>query len=143
MLFRAIALTLALLVGIGTIVPLGTDYAEAGPKTSKKYKKHKKYKKYSKRWWRQYRARMKRKRALQARRRAMRLHQLRLAKKRGTGNRTAKTAVATKPKAAAVADTPVSMLPSGQAGPLNDSRHPVRFGRGVGVSFRRRDRRYR
>ena len=122
MLFRAIALTLALLVGIGTIVPLGTDYAEAGPKTSKKYKKHKKYKKYSKRWWRQYRARMKRKRALQARRRAMRLHQLRLAKKRGTGNRTAKTAVATKPKAAAVADTPVSMLPSGQAAPAGWKR---------------------
>jgi aminoglycoside N3'-acetyltransferase len=77
MLFRAIALTLALLIGIGTIIPFGTDFAEASSRTSKKYKKHKKYKKYSKRWWRQYRARMKRKRALQARRRAMRLRQLR------------------------------------------------------------------
>ena len=67
MVFRAIALTLALLIGIGTIIPLGTDYAEAGPRKSKTYKKNKKYKKYSKRWWRQYRARMKRKRALQAR----------------------------------------------------------------------------
>ena len=96
MLFRAIALTLALLIGIGTIIPLGTDYAEAGPRTSKKYKKHKKYKKYSKRWWRQYRARMKRKRALQARRRAMRLRQLRLARRRGDGRRSSKPVVVAK-----------------------------------------------
>ena len=116
MLFRAIALTLALLIGLGTIIPLGTDYAEAGPRTSKKYKKHKKYKKYSKRWWRQYRARMKRKRALQARRRAMRLRQLRLARKRGHGRRTTKPVVATKPKAATT-DNAVSMLPSGHAAP--------------------------
>ena len=117
MLFRAIALTLALLIGIGTIIPLGTDYAEAGPRKSKKYKKQKKYKKYSKRWWRQYRARMKRKRALQARRRAMRLRQLRLARKRGTGNRNVKKAVATKPVRPVTADTSAAMLPSGHAAP--------------------------
>ncbi|MEO8574097.1 MAG: hypothetical protein ABI481_09005 [Pyrinomonadaceae bacterium] len=123
MLFRAIALTLALLVGIGTIVPLGTDYAQAGSRTTKKYKKHKKYKKYSKRWWRQYHARMKRKRALQARRRAMRLHQLRLARKRGTGNRTVKPVVAAKPKTAAAApENAGSMLPSGQSAPAGWKR---------------------
>ncbi len=121
MLFRAIALTLALLIGIGTIIPLGTDYAEAGPRTAKKYKKHKKYKKYSKRWWRQYHARMKRKRALQARRRAMRLRQLRLARKRGTVKRAAKPVVAAKPKAAAVENS-VSMLPSGHAAPAGWKR---------------------
>src|SRR5687767_2288142 len=115
MLFRAIALTLALLIGIGTIIPLGTDSAEAGPRHSKKYKKQKRYKKYSKRWWRQYRARMKRKRALQARRRALRLRQLRLARKRANGNRPVKQAVATKPKA--TADTSVALLPSGKAAP--------------------------
>ncbi len=54
---RAIALSLALLFGIGTIIPLATNYAEAG----QKYKKHKKkrswkgVKKYSKRWWQLYR----------------------------------------------------------------------------------------
>ena len=116
MLFRAIALTLALLIGIGTIIPLGTDYAEAGSRTSKKYKKHKKYKKYSKRWWRQYRARMKRKRALQARRRSMRLRQLRLARLHKTRNRPAKPVVAGKSKPAA-AESSVAMLPSGQAAP--------------------------
>jgi hypothetical protein len=121
MLFRAIALTLALLIGIGTIIPLGTDYAEAGPRTAKKYKKHKKYKKYSKRWWRQYRARMKRKRALQARRRAMRLRQLRLARKRGTVRRASKPVVAAKPKAAP-AENSVSILPSGQAAPAGWKR---------------------
>lgn len=122
MLFRAIALTVALLIGIGTIIPLGTDYAEAGPRTTKKYKKHKQYKKYSKRWWRQYRARMRYKRALQARRRAMRLHQLRLARKRGTGNRTAKPMVAAAKPKAAPADSSVSMLPSGHAAPTGWKR---------------------
>ena len=115
MLFRAIALTLALLISIGTIIPLGTDSAEAGPRTSKKRYKKKKYKKYSKKWWRQYRARMKRKRALQARRRSMRLRQMRLARKRGNGNRTAKPVVAAKPKQAE--ETSTAMLPSGQAAP--------------------------
>ena len=115
MLFRAIALTLALLIGIGTIIPLGTDYAEAGPRKTRKYKRHKKYKKYSKRWWRQYRARMKRKRALQARRRAMRLRQLRLARKRANGNRRSAPVVA-KVKPASVDNSP-AMLPSGQVAP--------------------------
>jgi len=119
MLFRAIALTLALLIGLGTIIPLGTDSAEAGPRTSKKYKKNKKYKKYSKRWWRQYRARMKRKRALQARRRAMRLRQLRMARKRGNGNRTAKPVAA---KVNKPTESSVSMLPSGQAAPAGWKR---------------------
>ena len=80
---RAIALSLALLIGIGVIVPLATDYAEAGAKKHRKYaKKKKKVKKYSKRWWRQYRARMNRRKALQARKRSLRLRQLRLAKMR-------------------------------------------------------------
>ena len=54
---RAIALSLALLIGIGVIVPLATDYAEAGAKKHRKYaKKKKKLKKYSRAWWRQYRS---------------------------------------------------------------------------------------
>lgn len=124
MLFRAIALTLALLISIGTIIPLGTDYAEAGPRASKKYKKkkHRKYKKYSKAWWRQYRARQKRKRALQARRRAMRLHQLRLARRHGAKNKRHKLVVAAKPKAAAAEESTVAMLPSGQAAPSSWKR---------------------
>ena len=121
MLFRAIALTLALLISIGTIIPLGTDSAEAGSRTSKKRYKKKRYKKYSKRWWRQYRARMKRKRALQARRRAMRLRQLRLARKRANGNRNRKAVVAVKSKPA-VESSSAAMLPSGQAAPSSWKR---------------------
>lgn len=115
MLFRAIALSLALLIGIGTIIPFVTDTVEAGPRRAKKYKKHKKYKKYSKRWWRQYHARMKRKRALQARRRALRLRQLRLARAK-TQNRV-RPRVASASKAAAPEEQGSSMLPSGQSAP--------------------------
>lgn len=75
---RAIALSLALLLGIGVIIPLTTDYAAA--KKHRKYAKKKKVKKYSKQWWRLYRARMNRKKSLQARKRSMRLRQLRMAK---------------------------------------------------------------
>lgn len=112
MLIRAIALSLALLIGIGVIVPMATEYAEAGPKKSKRYKKtQKKYRKYSKAWWRQYRARQKKRRALQARKRSLRLRQLRLAKMREAADPA--KAVASKPAEM----QSVSLLPSGQPAP--------------------------
>lgn len=118
---RAIALSIALLIGIGTIIPLATEMAEAGPKKSKRYKKkQRKYKKYSKAWWRQYRASQRRKKALQARRRAMRLRQLRLANLHKNSE--------AKPEKAAAAKTTVSddksaaMLPSGDAAPAGWKR---------------------
>ena len=115
MLIRAIALSLALLIGIGTIIPLATDLAEAGPKKTKKYKKsQKKYKKYSKRWWRQYRANLRKKRAHQARRRALRLRQLRLAKVRGTQTVKSQTTAA---KVKPADDKAPALLPSGEAAP--------------------------
>jgi hypothetical protein len=111
MLFRAIALSLALLIGIGVIVPMATESVEAGPKKTKRYKKKpRKYKKYSKAWWKQYRARMKKKRAMQARKRALRLRQLRLAKAAESADPKAKNNAA-KPSSSA------SLLPSGQAAP--------------------------
>lgn len=113
---RAIALSIALLIGLGTIIPLATDMAEAGPKKSKRYKKkQKKYKKYSKRWWRQYRANLRRKKALQARRRAMRLRQIRLARMRQSEKTKPQPTVA---KAKPVEEkTSSSLLPSGEAAP--------------------------
>ena len=121
MLVRAIALSLALLIGIGTIIPLATQESEAGPRKHRKQRKHaKKYKKYSKGWWRQYRARMKRKRAIQARNRSLRLRQLRLARaralkpKRSKVNGTSKS-VSVKTKRAD-ASAP-AVLPSGDAAP--------------------------
>lgn len=115
---RAIALSLALLIGVGVIVPLATDYAEAGAKKHRKYaKKKKKIKKYSKKWWRLYRARMKRKKALQARKRALRLRQLRLAKmRRQAGSTSVKSS-----KQAAVKpvkeDNSPAILPTGDTAP--------------------------
>jgi len=114
MLVRAIALSTALLLGIAGLAPFATQSAEAGPRKSKKYGKHKKYKKYSKAWWRQHRARMQRKHQLAAKRRAMRLRQLRLARK----------IEAESPSAAAPANNRFAkienaavMLPSGEPAP--------------------------
>ena len=115
---RAIALSLALLLGIGVIVPLATDYAEAGAKKHRKYaKKKKKVKKYSKQWWRQYRARMKRKNASQSRKRQLRLRQLRLAKANiesvETPNNKSKQAVQKPTKE----DNSPALLPTGDNAP--------------------------
>ncbi|NJM53766.1 MAG: hypothetical protein HC846_10500 [Blastocatellia bacterium] len=80
MLFRAIALSLALLVGIGTVIPFMTDSTEAGPKYKKKKKK--KLKKYSKAWWKWYKKQQRKKRAMLARKRALRAKQILLARQR-------------------------------------------------------------
>ena len=89
---RAIALSLALLLGIGILIPVATEFAEAGPKSAKKSKKKKRYwrgvKKYSKRWWQLYRAQERRKKALAKRKRQLRLRQIRLAKARSLQIRT-------------------------------------------------------
>jgi hypothetical protein len=82
MLLRAIALSLAFLLGFGTIVPLMTDQSEASAKHHKKRKKHRKIRKYSKAWWRIYRAKQKRRRALQARKRALEMRQQQMAAER-------------------------------------------------------------
>src|SRR5687767_12908312 len=117
MLFRAIALSLALLIGIGTIVPLGTDSVEAGPK--KKYRKKKRnwrgVKKYSKRWWQLYRAQERRKKATAKRRRALRLRQMRLARLRR--GRTDKPATAATPTKVKPQEARIALLPTGQAAP--------------------------
>jgi hypothetical protein len=81
MLFRAIALSLALLVGIGSIIPVVNDTAEAKPRYKSK-KKYKKLKKYSKAWWRWYRKEQRKKRAVLARKRALRAKQILLARQK-------------------------------------------------------------
>ena len=122
MLVRAIALSLALLIGIGVIIPLATDYAEAGPHKHRKHRRHHRhYKKYSKAWWRQYHRRMKRKRALQARKRALRLRQIRLAKEHAAENGTTPDNPVSKNSQTKVskADTSTSaVLPSGDPAPV-------------------------
>lgn len=114
---RAIALSLALLLGIGTIIPFATDYSEASTKHTHKKKKVKKYKKYSKKWWRQYRQRMKKRKAIAARKRALRVKQILLARAR-KAKQTAALAILEKGKLAdsnSVAQTPIIVEPQTEA----------------------------
>ncbi len=120
---RAIALSLALLVGIGAIIPIATEYAEAHTKKAKKVQKKKRewrgVKKYSKRWWQLYRAQERRKKVSAKQRRTLRLRQMRLASRRAAdGPRLASTV--SKPVSAEtpnfVTSAPAT-LPSGDLAP--------------------------
>ncbi len=81
---RAVVLSVALLIGLGALIPLATDYAEAGQKKQRKSKKRsaKNYKKYSKQWWREYRARKRNGASFAKRKESLRLKRLRLMKER-------------------------------------------------------------
>src|SRR5215218_2326270 len=110
---RAIALSLALMLSLGAIIPLATNHSEAGAKYHKKKKK--KLKKYSKAWWKWYRAKQRRQKALATRKRALRLRQIRLAKEKGAGDAVRKPEVAKSVKSVKPASKPeeatVSLLP--------------------------------
>ena len=123
MALRAILLSLALLIGIGVLIPLATELAEAGPKKGKQIKKKREWtgvKKYSKRWWQLYRAQERRKRAVAKRKRALRLRQVRLAKARNTAN-PRQTQASAKDTTSATFVAPVTaqtaVLPSGDPAP--------------------------
>jgi hypothetical protein len=129
MLFRAIALSVALLVSIGTIIPFMTDYTEAGPKHNNKHKK-KHLKKYSKAWWRWYHKKQKRNRAIAARKRALRARQMMLAKQKEAENGNPEQVATTKldgkknkltPKVVAEDNSP-AVLPSGESAPTTWKR---------------------
>lgn len=115
---RAIALSIALLIGVGTLIPIATEYAEAGAKKTRKYKKKREWKgvkKYSKRWWQLYRAQERRKKTVAARKRALRLRQMRIAQARKAREEGSK-AVAAAPRATR---KPTVVMPSGEAAPKN------------------------
>jgi len=122
MLVRAIALSLAILVGIGTIVPLATEFVEAGAhhvKTKKKKRYWRGVKKYSKRWWQLYRAQERRKKRIAKRKRTMRLQNLRAVKQREA--ETVSTEVAqSQPKSPSTRKSETAsaaVLPSGNPAP--------------------------
>lgn len=132
---RAIVLSLVLVVGLATIVPLATEYAEAGSKRKykkqrskkKSYKRKKKVKRYSKRWWQNYRAKKKRRQALTRRKRNLRLRQIRLAKQNGELEKNAVAAETAKSEIKKPA-----VLPTGDKAPTNwtnasSTKSEVRF----------------
>ena len=117
---RIILLSIALMVGLGTIIPLATDYTEAGAhKPRKQKKKRVKYKKYSKKWWQAYRQRVRRNQAIARRKRAMRLRQIRLARanRQTQDNQTSQNSTNRANKNSTVAVTTPALLPSGETAP--------------------------
>lgn len=117
---RAIALSLALLVGIGTIIPFATNYTEASQKQKRKKKREwKGVKKYSKRWWQLYRRQERRKKTQAKSRRALRLRQIRLANAR-KGNKNQTYTVKSNPKTKVQ-----NALPTGEAAPKGWTRGRV------------------
>lgn len=79
---RVIALALSLMLSLGAIIPLATNYSEAAKQ--KRHRKHQKsgwvgVRKYSKRWWELYHRQENRKKALAARKRALQERQEMLA----------------------------------------------------------------
>ena len=128
MIFRAIALSLALLVGLGTIIPLATNGVEAGSLKHVK-KNRKKYKKYSKQWWRAYRQRTRNRNSLNARKRSLRLRQIRLANAAKTsGGEANRVKTAQSGKKTLVQDNSPAMLPSGEPAPTGWKRGTVSTG---------------
>src|SRR5690606_14784327 len=118
MAIRAIALSIALLIGLGTIIPIATEYAEAGGQKTQRYKKKERtwrgVKKYSKRWWQLYRAQERRKKQVAARKRALRLRQLRLEKARET--ELAQSDAASANETGDIKET-AAILPTGEKAP--------------------------
>lgn len=124
MLVRAIALSVALLFGIGVIVPIATEYAEAGPRKVQKQKKAKRYwrgvTKYSKRWWQLYRAQERRKKLRAKGNRNLRLRQIRLAQARKVelAQPSDYKAPASRPESYRKPESSAAaVLPSGEAAP--------------------------
>lgn len=121
MIFRAIALSLALLIGIGAVIPLATNYAEAGAKHKlKKKRSWKGVKKYSKRWWQLYHRQERRKKARLQARRAVRLRQIRFANARKAAaqeNNSSQNNAAKPSRKMVVQNSSTAMLPSGEAAP--------------------------
>lgn len=121
MLVRAIALSLAILVGVGVIIPLATDTTEAGPRKAKRKKERnwRGVKKYSKRWWQLYRAQERRKKSLQAKKRALRLKQIRMEAARAveTGVSTEAPVAKSQPSVKAAKSSAPTVLPTGDQAP--------------------------
>lgn len=118
MIFRAIALSLAIVIGLTTVLPFVTTGVEAGPH-KRATKKVKKYKKYSKQWWRAYHQRNRKQSASNARKRMLRLRQIRLANaaKASENGGLNQTKTAQSGKKTYIEDTSAAMLPSGEPAP--------------------------
>ena len=119
MIFKAISLSLAIAVGVTAIVPLATNTVEASAQQQVRKKRTVRFKKYSKQWWRAYRQRAGRRDSLNARRRSLRLRQIRLANARKMSEGTQPSANPAMGKTSYFNNTASAMLPSGEPAPRN------------------------
>lgn len=111
--WRAVILTIGLMLSLGVVIPLLTDSTEASrPRQQRKYKK---YKKYSKGWWRAYHRRQRQRRALMARKRALKSRQENLARAYGNEQNSDSAVSKTNVKE----KTPLAVLPSGGNAPAS------------------------
>jgi hypothetical protein len=107
---RIIALSLAFIVALGSILPIATDYSSAKTKHSHNKKKKKKLKKYSRAWWRSYHRNIKKKKAIAARKRALKVKRILLARARKNALLAEKPSEKTAEKVVAkVVSTPVEV----------------------------------
>lgn len=82
-----------MLLSVGVMLPLATDWSAASRPQARK--KHKKIKKYSRAWWRQYRAKQRRQREVAMRKRAAASRRAALAKTRETNGNANQTPAVT------------------------------------------------
>lgn len=96
---RAIVLSLVVLLTVGVMLPLATNWSEAS--RNRVHRKHKKVKKYSRAWWKMHRAKLRRNRALAARRQAL------IARRNAAARANDSKTVKVVQKSSTVADSPV------------------------------------
>lgn len=89
MIIRIIVLSLVLMFCVGLVLSFTSRVTEAGAIKTKNFKKkYRKHKKYSKKWWREYRKRVRIKKASNARKRMLQVRRIRLDKIGKVSNHT-------------------------------------------------------
>lgn len=137
--FKAVAISLFLLIRLGLFIPFISVSAESGGHKSAAYKRHShKYKKYSKQWRRAYYRRQQRNRALAAHRRAARLRRVFLANTKNVNvlSKTNPLFTANASRKLTAQDLLPALLPSGAAAPTGWKRSLAATGAADELQFR-------
>lgn len=113
---RAVVLSLVVLMSIGIMLPLTTNWSEASK--NKVTRKNKKVRKYSRAWWKMYRAKLRRNRAYAARKKAL------IARREANRLDNSKVAKAT-PKTSTAVETPIAGWRGESVSPNGEARYNV------------------
>lgn len=123
---RAIVLSLVVLMSVGIMLPLATNWSEASK--NRVHRKNKKVKKYSRAWWKMYRAKLRRNRALAARRQAL------IARRNAKRTDNNKVVAKVIQKSSTVVETPIAGWRGESVSPNGEARYSVAdsSGRSIG-----------